>query len=302
MKVPVALRNRWPALAVTLALCCCAASAQVTATASYRIRVERDVPFAVGASHAEADGYRDLHLDVYRPRKEGAGRPAVVILHGGAFTFLDKAQKHHRRLGKYFARRGFVAFSIDYRQVADAPPAPSGYTGTALEAAQYAATMDAKAAVRWIRANHAAYGIDPNRVAAVGSSAGATTVYGLALTDSTDFAVDAADDPAYLINHPEQSARVQAAVALWGNPGFYMEEADAADPPLLIVHSRHDPHRKETPFEAVARLVDALDAAGAPYRLHALDVPGHTHWGASVAGKPVFELVFTFCARQLGVR
>ncbi len=154
------------ALAAVLFAASAGAAAQVTADRSYRIQIERDVPFAVAASDAAPGGYCDLHLDIYRPLKAEAPHPAVIIIHGGAFTFLDKSQKHHHALAKYFSRRGFVAFSINYRQVHDLPHAPPPYDGTPLGAAQYAATMDAKAAVRWIRANSAGFGIDPRRIAA----------------------------------------------------------------------------------------------------------------------------------------
>ncbi|SHF71594.1 Acetyl esterase/lipase [Microbulbifer donghaiensis] len=96
-----------------------------------------------------------LELDIYRPR--GTDRlPAVLIIHGGGW---ETGHRHMERpFAKRLAARGFVAVPVSYRL------GPSGRFP--------AAVHDLKAAVRWLRANDAAYGIDPQRIAAVGGSAG----------------------------------------------------------------------------------------------------------------------------------
>ena len=116
------------------------------------VEVRRDVEYGV------ANGKR-LLLDAYLPSDAGsARRSAVVLIHGGGFRMGDKAS-FEPEARKLVARRGWVAFSINYRL--DEP------------AAFPAEVEDAQAAVRWIRANAAAYGVDPARIGALGESAGA---------------------------------------------------------------------------------------------------------------------------------
>jgi pectinesterase len=67
------------------------------------------------------------------------------------------------------ARRGYVAVTIEYR--------------LSNEAKHPAAIHDLKASIRWLRANAARYNIDPNRIAAVGASAGGHLVALLGATN-----------------------------------------------------------------------------------------------------------------------
>ena len=92
------------------------------------------------------------------PVKTQVKRPALVWIHGGAWVAGDAAVfwPHAR----YFAARGAVAFSLNYRL-------------TKIGGPQIAASMaDCKSAMRYIRAHAAELGIDPNRIAVLGDSAG----------------------------------------------------------------------------------------------------------------------------------
>lgn len=97
-------------------------------------------------------------LDVYLPN-EGEGLfPAIVFFHGGAFQFGDKAD------GQVTAafdgvNRGYAIVSVNYRM--------SG------EATFPAYINDAKAAIRFLKANAAKYKLNPNKIAVWGNSAGA---------------------------------------------------------------------------------------------------------------------------------
>src|SRR5690349_12193275 len=94
-----------------------------------------------------------LEMDIVRPSAASAEpRPAVVMIHGGGFragnrqSYLNDAIK--------LAERGYVAATVSYRL------APRN---------QYPAPVhDVKAAVRFLRANAAKYGIDPERIGAMG--------------------------------------------------------------------------------------------------------------------------------------
>lgn len=113
-------------------------------------------------------GYRPLELDVHRVPGAAAARglatvagaPAVLWIHGGGWEAGSRTEFPPVLDGMYrrFAEDGYVVVSIDYRLSREAPfPA---------------CLHDAKAAVRWIRANAADLGVDPDRIAVWGESAG----------------------------------------------------------------------------------------------------------------------------------
>lgn len=144
----------------------------------YRDAVFTDVGVAkdlVYGSAPDASGTPvDLKLDLYRPTGDTvAQRPAVVWVHGGGFSKGDKASGAN--FATYFAQRGYVVVSINYRLLA--PPSCGGELDPApeCEAAAIEAQHDAQAAVRWLRVNASTYGVDPNRIAVGGGSAGAVT-------------------------------------------------------------------------------------------------------------------------------
>ena len=106
----------------------------------------------------------ELKLWVFAPETpEGAAtadlkRPAIVFFFGGGWRSgnPDQFQAHCR----FLAERGMVAITADYR-------VRSRHGTLAKEC-----VVDAKSALRWIRAHAAELGVDPDRVAAAGGSAG----------------------------------------------------------------------------------------------------------------------------------
>ena len=145
------MTRRWliGAAAVAAALLVTAVPA-LPAGAADSVKVTRDVTYRT------VEGEK-IGLDVYRPIKKGKDRPAVVIIHGGGWRGGDKQALAQQ--GNQLAERGFVAFSVDYR-LAPAHPYP-------------AAVDDVNAAVEWARKHAKEYGVDPKRIGALGSSAGA---------------------------------------------------------------------------------------------------------------------------------
>lgn len=105
-------------------------------------------------------GDRKVLMDVFAPKTEAgvkeAARPTIVVVHGGGWMKGDKTK--FRALAIALAQRGYVAAAIEYRL---------GY-----EAMFPAAIHDCNAAVRYLRVNAAKYGVDRNRLGAVGGSAG----------------------------------------------------------------------------------------------------------------------------------
>lgn len=147
-------------------------------------------------------------LDVYVP-DEGHGLfPVIVSIHGGAFMGCDKGDLQVLPMLEGL-KRGYAVVAINYRL--------SG------EARFPALVHDAKAAVRWIRANAPRYGFDPGRIAAWGGSAGGY----LSSILGTSAGVPELEDLS--LGNPDQTSDVQAVVDWYGPTDFLkMDEQLAA--------------------------------------------------------------------------
>jgi pectinesterase len=114
--------------------------------------VDKDVVFAKA-------GTIDLKLDVYQPP---AGvtpkRMAIIHLFGGGFFAGNKSAGYIINDAKALGARGYTNISANYR--------------LAKEGFWPAQIHDVKAAIRWTRANAGKLGIEPNRIAVAGYSAG----------------------------------------------------------------------------------------------------------------------------------
>ncbi|MEM6690994.1 MAG: alpha/beta fold hydrolase [Planctomycetota bacterium] len=101
-------------------------------------------------------GDHTLGMDIYRPNDEWGKLPAVVCIHGGGWAKGSKV--NNRNVAQAIAANGFVAATISYR-----------LSGEAKFPAQI---HDCKTAVRFLRAHADELGIDPERIGAIGHSAG----------------------------------------------------------------------------------------------------------------------------------
>ncbi|MEN2739973.1 alpha/beta hydrolase [Microbacterium sp. X-17] len=115
-----------------------------------------------GLTYACLNGYRELHLDVYVPSDAEAAVPCVVWIHGGAWLFGGKEfmpdNWDDALLFQTAINAGLAVAAIDYRH--------------SREASFPAQLHDAKAAVRYLRKFASELGIDPERIAVWGDSAG----------------------------------------------------------------------------------------------------------------------------------
>lgn len=153
-------------------------------------------------------------LDIYLPDRGEGPFPVIAWIHGGAFMGCDKADLQILPSLEGL-KRGYAVVSINYRM--------------SREAIFPALVHDAKAAIRWIRANAQAYHFDPNRIAAWGGSAGAY----LALMLGTSIGVQKLEDLS--MGNPNQSSTVQAVVSWFGPSDFLkMDEQleESGLPPL----------------------------------------------------------------------
>lgn len=273
------------------------------ARAQAGVTVTHDVPYALGyvAPTPEATTFtlKPLLLDVYAPEPAAAvPQPAVVLLHGGSFKEGSKQHDDLSGLARYLAERGYVCFSADYRLLNDNPPAPPPFHLTSIQRAVHAAGVDAKAAVRFVRARSADFHVDPKRIALCGDSAGAIASLLAGLTDEDRFANDGPDHPMPADNHPGVSSRPDAIVELWGSAELVLDQVDAGDPPILIAHGTKDTHIGVF-FTAALSLKAACEKAGVPVVFCPLEGEKHGAWDGHFEGQSVPEFVYGFLEKYL---
>lgn len=243
-------------------------------------RVQRDIAYVEGGSKAQ-------RLDLYLPAKADKPRPLIIWIHGGGWSGGDKASCPAAR----YVADGYAVASLNYR-----------LSGEAVFPAQI---QDCKAAVRWLRANAAKNGIDPEKFAVWGSSAGGHLVALLGTAGaSTHFAqvggnagvseaVQAVCDlfgPTDLLLMDKHAAGKGAfrhddpgspEARLIGGP--IQENKDKAErvsplryltkdcPPFLILHGIHD---RTVPIGQSELLAERLKANGTPVTFQKI-VGGH---------------------------
>ena len=125
-------------------------------------------------------GERELHLYVEKPSawKPTDRRPAIVFFFGGSWIGGKPTQFQWQ--SEYFATRGMVGIRVEYRVTSKNDKNPP-----------IVCCQDAKSAMRWVRAHAAELGIDPQRIAGSGGSAGAHLAAFSSMVGGTD---DPADD------------------------------------------------------------------------------------------------------------
>jgi acetyl esterase len=230
------------------------------------VNVKRDVIF-------RTVDREQLTLDVYKPAKKGKDRPAVVIIHGGAWRMGDKALFAEQ--GNRLAERGFVAFSVNYR-LAPAHPYP-------------AAVDDVEAAVEWVRKHAKEYGVDPDRIGALGGSAGAHLTGLLATLGKGSLekghrisAAVAWSGPMDFVSLAPVAAGGDGAIPTFlgcapdACPDTYAEASpithvDKSDAPMLLVNSTME----LVPQSQTDAMKAALDEAGVANQ--AIILPGQAH-------------------------
>src|SRR5262245_55159109 len=145
--------------------------------------------------YGKGDGV-DLQLNLAIPKGMGPF-PAVVCIHGGGWYQGQRQDMDF--MTELLARRGYVAATVSYRLV------PKARFPAQIE--------DCKAAVRWLRANAVKYHVNPDRIGAIGPSAGGHLSCLLGVTDKKDGLEGTG-------GNPEQSSRVQAVVSFFGRTNF----------------------------------------------------------------------------------
>ena len=224
-------------------------------------------------------GDRDLLLDAFVPTQEGT-HPAILVVHGGAWRMGNRMQL--RGYAKSLAELGFVCFAIDYRL------APDHKFPAQIE--------DCRAAVKWIREHAQDYKVDPNRLGAIGYSAGGHLVSLLATTGEPP-----SDE------NGQVDTRIQVCVAggaptdfrwfpdngkwaeYWMGGDLETEKekfhdassaafADGEDPPIFFFNGTAD---RVVPLVWTKRCYDALKEAGVKTELYTIEDANHMQAAAN---------------------
>ena len=237
-------------------------------------------------------------LRVFRPRKSN-GR-ALLSIPGGAYTFVSIVNEG-TDVARAMTARGYTVFVLTYRLPDE------GWAGRADVPLQ-----DAQRAVRVIRAHARRYGYAPDKVAAVGFSAGghlgATLATGFAETlyrprDAID-AMDARPEAVGLVypvisvtapvTHAESAMRLlgpdpAADLVARRSPALHVTDQT---PPVFLAHALDD---KAVPVENSMIMMRALQAAGRPVEVHLFEEGGHG-FGLGPSNKPCGQWPALFAA------
>lgn len=286
----------------------------VKAYATYKVLVKRNITYAEGLhddGQSASTVAMPLLLDLYAPDNDVENRPVIMFIHGGSFKGGSRKKKDIVAMANYFASRGWVFVSIDYRT---SSVLGTNYTGVAPQKwrdahndnaqinAIYTAQRDAKAAVRWIVANADTYHINTDYITVGGGSAGAITAIGIGISAQEDFRdeMSTAEDPTLLTTNLNETFTIRSIIDFWGNDTvlkllksiYGHNRFDSNDPELFIAHGTKD--RRRVPYSGALDLVATYEANGVFAKLVPLEGRAHAAWDATVDGKNLSDLTFDF--------
>lgn len=223
---------------------------------------------------ARAETYRtigstELKLWIFGESDPKAKKPAIVFFFGGGWSSGSPEQFENQ--ARHFAKRGMIAITADYR-------VKNRHGVPVVECVK-----DAKAAIAWVRENAQRLGVDPDKIAASGGSAGGH----LAACTGTlsGFGSDERPNAMILFN----PACTLAPIAGWQlgakNADLSTQrlgvEAQVISPahhigphtpPTLILHGKAD---TTVPYASVAAFESAMKQAGRPCKLVGYEGASH---------------------------
>jgi len=284
-------------------------------------------PGSSGTFASVAPAYKDLayatvspaqKLDIYVPTNGSGPFPVVVMVHGGGFMFGDKADGAGLAGVDQLLEAGYAVASINYR-LSD-------------EATYPAQINDAKAAVRFLRANASQYNLNPDKIGAWGASAGGNLASLLGTTCGVK-ELEGAE-----LGNADQSSCVQAVVDWFGPIDFLkmdeefagsgcpqnhndasspesklvgaaiqtvpdlvkttnpMNYIDAGDPPFFIENGTADCN---IPPIQNKNLADALSAAIGADKVTYISLEGAGHGGSEFGSAENLNQVISFLDKYL---
>ncbi len=247
----------------------------------------------------------DLTVDVARPADTDGPAPALLFLPGGGWLTADRSPLPER-YGIPMAERGFVCVTGEYR---------------VLEQAIWpAAIQDVKAIIRWMRANAAGLGIDPERIALGGKSAGGHLTLLAGATNGSGEFEEPHNGSSFL---PDYSSRVSAVIGVapvsdiseyWRRPQLEpytaadrsaaalraanpIERLDGSYPPTLLLHGTND---DRVPHEMTLRMFHTLEQSGVPADLCLFAEQDHMFDRIPTFSQAIVENMARFLSRYVG--
>lgn len=233
-----------------------------------------------------------LKLWIFAPENHRATNrsPAIVFFFGGGWKGGSPAQFENQC--RHLARRGMVAITADYRVESRQQVKP------------IQCVADAKSAIRWVRTHAGELGVDPDRIAAAGGSAGGH----IAACTGTIPDLDEKGEDAKTGSAPNAMVLFNPALVLapFGElrlEGFGVRvpaERLGADPqrispvhhvtsgtpPTVIIHGRED---KTVPFATAQAFAEAMRKAGNRCELHGFEGQGHGFFNHRPGGNPFYD-------------
>jgi acetyl esterase/lipase len=213
---------------------------------------------------------RTLYLHHYRPVDWQASQlnPAIVFFHGGGWQSPNINQFEWQ--AEHYRNRGLVAILVEYRV--------GSVDGTTVESA----ILDARSAMRHVKANAGSYGIDAARVIAAGGSAGGHLALGCSMFNSYP---PEPGDPPGINPAPVATITFNPVVDTTAPDGFgtgYFSSNPALGspsdlvssnlPPCLVMHGTSD---STIPFQQASSFVQSMKNAGNDCELVAYSGQGH---------------------------
>ncbi|WP_243075658.1 alpha/beta hydrolase [Microbacterium sp. SS28] len=256
------------------------------------------VPSATaGATQTEVyrtvDG-TELTAEICEPEEASAPAPAIVLLHGGGFS--EGTRSSMLELCAESAAQGIVGVTIDYRLLPE-----NSYP---------AQVDDATAAVAWLKEPDVAekYGVDPDRIGMIGSSAGAIITATLATRDDSGLSAAAALSPVSDMRPSGLELGTPTAAAVGtilaylgctdiedcavGAEASPLPAVTPGDVPLFLAAGTNE----LVPVGQVEALHDALVAAGVPTEMV---LPAGQRHGLALLTDEVRAKMFAFMVERL---
>ncbi|WP_442587741.1 carboxylesterase/lipase family protein [Pedobacter sp. AW31-3R] len=117
-----------------------------------------------------------LYLNVWTPAKSGKEKlPVLVYFYGGGYVAGDGSEARYD--GEAISKKGIVALTVNYRLgVFGFMAHPELSKESAHQSSGNYALLDQHAALKWVKANIAAFGGDPDKITIAGESAGSISV------------------------------------------------------------------------------------------------------------------------------